>query len=406
MTEKRAAGRREPSRRSQRGLDWLNFFVADLQTGFGGFTSVYLAAQGWSLSEIGLALTASRLAGVIAPLPGGALVDAVPAKRLLVGAAVVLIGAGALVISLWPQFWPVVMAQVLSGGSAGIIQPALAAMGLGLVGHGALSRRLGRNQGFNAFGTAATAALMGVLGHFFSMSVPFLVDAALCLPAIVALGSIASRDINYAEARAAADRDNPRQAHRLRDALRNRHLHLFILCLALFQFANASLLPLATSRLGYQREHFSELVTAAAMVCPQALAAIIAMRVARHMEDRGRKPLLLAALGAVALRAVLFAFVEIPWLLVPIQLLDGLAAAIVGIVMPLVIADLARGTGRYNFFQGLASSAMGIGAAISTVASGYATERFGFTAGFLAFAAFALVTAGLAYRFLPETKGE
>jgi drug/metabolite transporter (DMT)-like permease len=32
-----------PSRRTLRGLDWLNFFLADVQTGVGPFLAIYLA---------------------------------------------------------------------------------------------------------------------------------------------------------------------------------------------------------------------------------------------------------------------------------------------------------------------------------------------------------------------------
>ncbi len=34
------------SNQSRRGLDWVNFFVADIQTGFGAFVAFYLADLG------------------------------------------------------------------------------------------------------------------------------------------------------------------------------------------------------------------------------------------------------------------------------------------------------------------------------------------------------------------------
>jgi predicted MFS family arabinose efflux permease len=73
-----------PSRRSQGGLDWLNFFMADVQTGFGSFVSFYLADQGWSEENVGFVLTAGGLSGVVGQIPGGALVDAMRRKRLLI----------------------------------------------------------------------------------------------------------------------------------------------------------------------------------------------------------------------------------------------------------------------------------------------------------------------------------
>jgi isocitrate lyase len=54
-----ASGGEAPSRRSLRGLDWFVFFVADVQTGFGPFVSVYLTAQRWTQVDIGLVLSAA-----------------------------------------------------------------------------------------------------------------------------------------------------------------------------------------------------------------------------------------------------------------------------------------------------------------------------------------------------------
>src|SRR5919197_4133957 len=86
------------TKRSQRGLDWLSFFIADVQTGFGPFVAVYLAAQQWSPSRIGLVLAIGGAASVLSQAPGGALVDAIEAKRRLIGIALALVAAGALLI--------------------------------------------------------------------------------------------------------------------------------------------------------------------------------------------------------------------------------------------------------------------------------------------------------------------
>ena len=65
----------DPSQTSRRALDWLDLFLADVQTGIGPFLAVYLAAQHWNAEQVGVALTCGGLAGVLAQAPGGALVD-------------------------------------------------------------------------------------------------------------------------------------------------------------------------------------------------------------------------------------------------------------------------------------------------------------------------------------------
>jgi predicted MFS family arabinose efflux permease len=88
---------------SRLGLDWMNFFVADVQTGFGTFVAFYLAHLGWSPAGVGLALTFGGLAGVLTQVPGGALADAVSWKRGLAGVGIAMIGIAALIFALVPS---------------------------------------------------------------------------------------------------------------------------------------------------------------------------------------------------------------------------------------------------------------------------------------------------------------
>lgn len=396
-----------PSARSQCGLDWLNFFIADVQTSFGPFVALYLAAQGWPEGQVGLALTVGGLTAIASQLPGGALVDEVRSKRLLLAASLVLIAVGALIFAFFPSFLFVMAAEIVHGSTGGVTQSALVAIGLGLVGHRSLSGRLGRNGRYKSFGNAITAGLMGVLGQFVSMQATFLAAAALCAPALAALSRINGDEIDYARARQATPgRDKKPKAARLRDLLKNHRLVIFAACLVLFQLADASVMPLTTERLARHDKHESALVTAALVIVPQVVMALIAAWVARRADDWGRKPLLLVGFAALPLRAVLFTFVPNPWYLLPIQVLSGLTAAMVGILTPLVIADVMRGTGRYNIAQGAVGVASGIGASLSTMASGYLVQVFGYTVGLYSLAGVGLAGAGLFWWQMPETRHE
>ena len=55
MTKNSDAARR-PSPLTLRALDWLNFFLADVQTGLGPFLAMYLAGYAWDEERVGLAL--------------------------------------------------------------------------------------------------------------------------------------------------------------------------------------------------------------------------------------------------------------------------------------------------------------------------------------------------------------
>ena len=227
---------------SRRGLDWANFFIADVQTGFGTFVAFYLASLGWSHRSVGFALGVSGLAAVLGLIPGGALADAVPWKRGLVAAGVAMICTAALILALAPTLPLVFAAMTLHGLSAGLITPTVSAISLGLVGRRGMSLRTGRNFRFSAAGTALTATLLGAIGSFLSPWAIFVAAAALCMPAVVALSYIRPEEIDYARARNASPGERARQFHRVIDLAKNRPLVLFAGCLVLFQFTNASIL--------------------------------------------------------------------------------------------------------------------------------------------------------------------
>src|SRR5262245_46411370 len=150
-----------PSKRSLRGLDWFIFFVADVQTGFGPFISVYLTSQAWTQVDIGFVLSIGGLVALIGQMPGGAAVDAARSERLVAGLAIVVIGIAALSYAAWP-IYPIVLAAAVAHAAAScMLGPSIAALSLGLVGHAAIGERLGRNARFASLGNGLAAAAMG-----------------------------------------------------------------------------------------------------------------------------------------------------------------------------------------------------------------------------------------------------
>lgn len=392
----------KPSAHSQHGLDWLNFFVADVQTAFGPFLTVYLSQHGWNQGAIGSILTVNTGTALAAQVPAGALVDWIKAKRLVLLVCIGLIASGALVLAFSTRYLLVMTAEVMHGITGGAVRTAMAAIALGLVGHRAYNIRIGRNHRYDSYGNALTAAGMGAVGHFFSARAPFFVAAGLCLPALAALALIRGREVDYTRARGATGRKEPKAA-RWHELLRNRTLLVFAGVLFLFQFANASMLPLAIERVTAEHKAESMLVTSGLVVVPQIVTAIIALWVARKAHEWGRKPLLLAAFLALLAQLVLFALALGPWFLVGVQVLGGVTATVIGILGPLVVADATKGTGRYNFSLGAVGLVQGLGAMISTTATGFLVQTVGFLVGFVALAAVAAIGIVVIWWFMPET---
>jgi predicted MFS family arabinose efflux permease len=115
---------------------------------------------------------------------------------------------------------------------------------------------------------------------------------------------------------------------------------------------------------------------------------------------------MLVCFAAVAIRGALFALVADPYLVLAVQMLDGVSAAIFGIMFALVVADITRDTGRFNLALGIVGSAVGIGASISTTLAGYVFDHFGHATTFLGMAAVAAAGMAFVWLLLPETRPE
>jgi MFS family permease len=392
------------SKRSRQGLDWLNFFLADIQTGFGAFVAFYLADLGWDKGQVGLALSAGTVAGLIAHIPGGAIVDWAPWKRGLAALGIAMIGASALILALAPTFVLVFAAEILHGLSGGIVTPAIAAISLGLAGRGAMSARTGRNCAFDAAGNAVTAGAMGAAGQYISKTAIFFGAAALCIPALAALSVIRGDEIDYARARNAGIGRRAAGFQAIFDLGKNLRLYVFASCIFLFQLADASMLPVISQDLAQDKNGSASLLMAGLIITPQIIAALLSPWIGYYSEKFGRKPLLLIGFGVECLRALLFAaYTSYPVLIVG-QCLAGISAAAVTVLTVLMIADMTTGTGRFNLVQGFVGTVIAIAAAISTGASGFVFDGLGHLAGFLILGAAAAAATILLWTTLTETK--
>jgi MFS family permease len=395
-----------PSRKSLLGLDWFVFFLADAQVGFGPLVAVYLTAQKWTQADIGLVLTAGGLVALAGQMPGGALVDAARSERFVAALSVIAIGASALMLGAWPIFAVVLAAKVLHSAASCVLGPAIGAISLGLVGHAAVGDRFGRNARFASLGAGFAAMAMGAIGYLVSNRAVFFVTVTLCIPTLLALGLIRAREIDDERAhggKAAPHKGDP--AEPIWSLARNRSLMTFALCLMLFHIANAAMLPLTASVVTMRSSDSAAALVAACILVPQVVVAALAPWVARQSARLGRRPLLLLGFGALSIRGVLLALASSPYTLVAVQVLDGISATVLAVLVPLIIADVTRGTGHFNLAQGAVGSAVGIGASLSPVLAGYTTDNYGSATAFLGLAV--LATAGFmsVLMLMPETGG-
>jgi MFS family permease len=392
-----------PSRRSQFGVDWFAFFLADAQVGFGPFLTVYLTTEKWTSADIGLVLTVGSIIALVGQLPGGALVDAVGRERTLAAASTIIIGITALSIAIWPQFYAVFLAQVFHSAASVVTGPALAAISLGLVGHNLIGERLGRNARFASLGSVFAAASMGACGYYLSSQAVFFVSAAMTVPAVLALYLIIPADFHREEV-------TPRQEpeYRFVDAAKtlahNRPLLILAGTVCLFHLSNAAVMPLVANLITLRSSDAATVLVALCIIVPQFVVALISPWIGRYGDHHGRRPLLLFGFAALPVRAALLASSSDPAIMVAIQFLDGISAAALGVLVSGAVADVTRKSGNFNLALGFVGVAMGVGASISTTLAGIIAYDFGSAAAFLTLASIGLAAFLAVVLAMPETR--
>jgi len=389
-------------------LDAINFLLADVRGALGPYLNVFLVTQQhWSQSEVGLVTMISGLLGLGVQTPIGAAIDETRAKRGAIVLALAVLGIGAVIIFAWPSFWPVLLANSLMAVVGDVFGPAVAAMTLGLFARPLLARRMGRNSAFDHAGNVAIALVAGAVGYAFSQRAVFLLVPVFAMLTMIAVLSIPAKAIDYNRARdlvpATGAAETPTGVAGYGILFKSRPLVIFGLCVTLFHFANAPLLPLVGQKLAAAYPKEATAMMSTCIIAAQAVMLPFALLVGYKADTWGRKPLFLAGFAILPIRAVLYTLSDNSFWLIGVQLLDGVGAGIFGALAPLVIADIMRGTGRYNLAQGAIATMQGIGASLSGLAAGEIVDHFGYSATFLTLGAAALVAVIVFFLQMPET---
>lgn len=390
--------------RAERGLDGLNFLLADVRDGLGPYLAIYLlAVHHWQPASIGAVMTVSAVVGLLTQTPAGALMDRIDAKRAALALAAILVTGTCVLLPWVDSFTLIALTQALSAMAATVIAPAIAAISLGVCGPRAFARRMGRNETFNHAGNAVAAVLAGALAYLWGPVVVFPLMAVLTVASLAALRSIPAQAIDNQRARgmgAATDTDRTPASARL--LLHDRNLLVLAACCALFHLANAAMLPLVGQKLALSTPALATTMTAGCIVAAQLVMIPMAWLVGARADTWGRRPLLLAGFLILPIRAALYPLSDAPAWLLGVQLLDGVGAGLFGALLPVIVSDLTEGTGRFNVTLGAVSTVFGVGAAFSPGLAGLVVQFAGYDAAFLALALIAAGAFLLAMR-VPET---
>jgi predicted MFS family arabinose efflux permease len=394
--------------RAERALDVLNVVLSDVRYGLGAYLGVYLLTeQGWDEAGIGLAFSFGGVVGLLSQTPLGALVDTARAKRALLAGAVAVATATSLAIPLAPRFWPVAAGVVVGALAGTLIGPALSAISLGIVGPAGFARRAGRNEALFHLGNAVVNVFILAAAPVLGTPVLFWAMGLTALASVAAAAAIPGRAIDYGVARGllpGAEGGGEARPSPWSTLLASRPLLTFAGCGALFHLANASMLGLVAQKLALANPGQGVALTAACAIAAQSVMVPTAALAGARADAWGRKPLLLAAFVALALRGALYTVSDRAAWLIAVQLLDGVGAGLIGALFPVVVADLTRGSGHFNAAQGAVGTVHAVGGILSGALAGWIVVEAGYGAAFLALAAVAALGAVLFWLAMPETR--
>jgi MFS family permease len=386
-------------------LDWLNFFLADVRGGLGPYLGVFLLTQAnWNPATIGAVLTVSGLIGITLHTPIGALIDATHFKRGLIIVGTCALAVSALAIAWSPTFPVVLTADILLAIAGAIFAPTVAAITLGVMQQRALPARLGRNAAFDRAGNIFIAILAGLVGWAFSQRTVFYLVPLFAVLTTLAVLSIPAHAIDHDRARG-LDHSSPKHEKPLGWSVLLERQPLLILTAAnaLFHFANAPMLALLGQKLALAHPGLETALTSACIITAQLVTIPVALWVGWKANSWGRKALLLIGFGALPIRGVLYTLSDNAAWLVSVQVLDGMAAGTLDALIPLVLADVMRGTGRYNLARGMLGTVQGVAGSLSNIVAGALVVGFGYSPTFLALAAVAVMGFLVLLMAMPET---
>jgi len=392
---------------SLRALDALNFCNAGIQTGLGPFMAIYYTAvRHWNPGQIGILIACQSFAGIAVHAVTGNWIDESHHKKLLTAIASAAVVMGAIGIITLPSFGLQIAVQIVIGLAVTIFPAVTAAFALGMAGKDRLSTRIARNETLTHTGNVAFAVAAGAIGTFLALQGIFVAAAIFAAGMIPSVIFIKGEHVDYESARAGGgDGNGGAERRSWRDLVRDKRILFFTCSIVLYYFANAATLPLVSEILTQAKKGRSSAWQVAAMVVVAEAAMVAVAAACGKLADRwGRKPLFLIGFGSLVLRNALTVVSHNGWYLISLQALDGVAMGIYGVLLTLVAADLAKGTGRFNFLQGAVQSAMGLGGVLSNTLFGWVAHAMGFNASFIGLSLVAGV-GGIFYGFkMPETK--
>lgn len=406
-------------------LAWLNFFVADVRDGLGPFLGVFLLQNGFGEAQVGLISTISHIIALALGVPCGILVDKTTRKKECIAFFVALIVLFCSLNYFFPSFVFTLLAQCLVALSGVFLAPAFAALTLGIIGVKHYPLQCARNEAYKHAGTAFGAALSFVLALHFGIASVFVITALLGGCSLVVLGLIRSECIDDFTARGEiVGVSHGKDAQNLWALFADRRVVFLSVIMFCFHLSNAAMLPLLSQRAQKLGIDSSGAFAAATIIIAQGvmiIASLVCLRLLGGGESRtlgessvdlqkdsqtnwanqtndstqdSHNPrtkrafkvyfwLFFACFFALIIRGIIAANFAGIGGIVFTQILDGVGAGVSGVIVPVIVAFMLRGSGHINAGLALVLTCGGLGAALSGGIGGYFAQFYGYLYAYL-----------------------
>jgi MFS family permease len=390
---------------SRIGLNAANFFLAEIGGVIMPFLGRYLKQHNWSETALGLAIAVAGLGVFLLQTPAGLVVDRVRQRRALLAGASLVVGGCYGLLPLVPAHWACIDPMLFAAGVAHcFFGPLLAALALALVGHAALNRTVGTNQGWDHAGNLAAAATAMLLAGWLGIVSIFYTVFVVSALAAASVALIRPSELDEDRGSGAVSDGDQQAGVGVLALLRDRRVVVLLASTALFHLANAPVMPFVGA---YITELGGTDVQVAAVVfTAQAVMIPVALLTGRLCDSWGRKPAFAIGFLALPVRIFLYSLTQSPWMLVALQTLDGIGAGVYGVAVVAICADLTRGKGGFNALQGMVATALAVGAVVGPLGAGWLADHLGYNGFFFTFAGIAAVAAALFLFGMPETRPE
>lgn len=400
-------------------LAWLNFFVADVRDGLGPFLGVFLVQNGFGEADVGLISTASHIAALTLGVPCGILVDKSTHKKQLIAFFIALIVLACTLNYFFASFIFTLFAQVFAALSGVFLAPAFAALTLGIMGQHRYAAQCAKNEAYKHAGTVFGAGLGFIFALHFGIASIFVITAALGAVSLAVLKLIKQDDIDDSVACGEIKAHESTKIWALLCDKRVLYLGVVMFC---FHLSNAAMLPLLSQRAYAVGIDASGAYAAATIIIAQSTMILVAFvcgrlisgekgtnsqnstpnsKNSRNLEQNSTQNsrqnpqnsnnklafkvyfwLFFACFFALIIRGAVAAnFANLP-AMICVQVLDGVGAGVSGVIVPVIVAFMLRGSGHINAGLAFVLTCGGLGAALSNGVGGYFAQFHGYFAAY------------------------